>query len=99
MGVIMRELIRSLLPVIIIISIFSASLIIPANCLARYEICKEETFGEPGNDPNININPLEDNYGNENIVTFDTCCEEQKEISALLLFSKTFINQAINLFF
>lgn len=94
----MRDLIRSLLPVIIIISIFSTSLIIPGNCLARYEICKEETFGEPGNDPNIDINPLEDNYGNENRVTSDSCCEEQKEISILLVFSKIFVNQVIGIF-
>lgn len=54
----MRDLIRSLLPVIIIISIFSTSVIIPANCLARYEICKQETFGDPGDDPTIAPNPL-----------------------------------------
>jgi len=95
----MRDLIRSLLPVIIIISIFSTSLIIPGNCLARYEICEEETFGEPGNDPNIDINPLKDNnYSNDNRVTSDLCCEEQKEISVLLVFSKTFINQVIEIF-
>ena len=54
----MRDLFRSILPILIIITVFATSVIIPANCLARYEICKQETFGDPGDDPTIAPNPL-----------------------------------------
>ncbi|MBD3425135.1 MAG: hypothetical protein GF417_11930 [Candidatus Latescibacteria bacterium] len=94
----MRDLMRSILPIIIIISIFSTSLIIPADCLARYEIRKEETFGDPGDDPTISIDPLSSSE-EETALTASSFESSNIEESLLKMNLKMLLNQLANILF
>jgi len=91
---------RSLLPIIIIISILATSVIIPADVYARYEIKKEETFGEPGNDPTLAPEPLTNNESLDiTDATSDLYSPKKEEVSGLRIFTRLLIEQIAFLFF
>jgi len=90
---------RSLLPIIIIISILATSVIIPADAYARYEIRQEETFGDPGDDPHLATNPLYNIENSEDQATSYENAEKCKKVSIFSMYLKIVFNQLSGLVF
>jgi len=95
----MRDLTRPLLPVIIIISIFATSVIIPANCLARYEICKQETFGDPVDDPHTSVEPLPGAENSETQATSNEITDKINGASIFTIYMQIVFNQLSELIY
>jgi len=61
-----KGLINNIIPLVIILSIFTSCILIPSDLNARYEIKREESerLGEPGEDPHIATGPVSSENAN-----------------------------------
>ncbi|MFO7916206.1 MAG: hypothetical protein R6U43_11035 [Candidatus Krumholzibacteriales bacterium] len=95
----MKRIIKNILPLFIILFLFTAGLIIPHHSYGRVEICKQETFGGPGDDPNISTEPLKTDSSYETTTANKDNYKEIEEISILKLHIKVLFNQLTGLIF
>ena len=92
----MKVFIKNIIPVVIILSIVTSSILIPSDLNARYEIKKEESerLGEPGEDPRISTDPLSGGESAEtSVASPNKSLPESKDVSLVVIHLKILFNQ------
>ena len=92
----MKVFIKNIIPVVIILSIVTSSILIPSEINARYEIKREvsERLGEPGEDPTISTEPFSGGESAEiSVAPSDSSLPESKDVSLVVMHLKMLFNQ------
>jgi len=96
----LRDPLKNMVSIIVILNVLICCLIIPEVGNARVYIRKEESFGAPGEDPNISTIPLNTEENSEITVALSGEPElQRKNISLLKLHMKIIFNQLTDLLF
>ena len=96
----MKDPLKNIVSIIVILNVLICCLIIPEVSNARVYIHKEESFGAPGEDPNISTSPFNTGENPEITVALSGESElQRKKISLLKFHMKIIINQLTYLLF